>query len=269
MKETCLDMTNKEYWNERYLKEGKIWGEKPSKSSLYALKLFKKYKIKNILIPGSGYGRHTKFFSENNYSVVGIEISKIAIEIAKIFDVMTTFFYGSVLKMDIILGKFDAIYSFNTLFDTTTVQGNFKGKPVGVEYIGTDFKTVTLSFPLYYMDQMQAQELIDFIMVNKFNEIVSVKDEDRFIPDEHALLQNYPNPFNPSTKMKYSLPQSSNVVIKVFDILGNEIETLVDEEKLAGTYEITWYANNLPSGIYLYQLRTGDFVETKKMVLMK
>jgi hypothetical protein len=89
------------------------------------------------------------------------------------------------------------------------------------------------------------------------------------IPNRITLLQNFPNPFNPTTKIKYSIPQSSNVVIKVFDILGNEIETLVSEEKQKGTYEITWYAENLPSGIYFYQLQAGSFVETKKMVLMK
>lgn len=119
------------------------------------------------------------------------------------------------------------------------------------------------------MHQMHAKDLIDYIMVNKFNEIVSVAEEDSYIPDEYALFQNYPNPFNPSTKMKYSLPQSSNVVIKVFDILGNEIETLVDGEKPAGTYELAWFAENLPTGVYFYQLRADSFVETKKMVLLR
>ncbi len=89
------------------------------------------------------------------------------------------------------------------------------------------------------------------------------------ILEAFELTQNYPNPFNPSTKIKYSVPQSSNVDIKVFDILGNEIETLVDEEKPVGTYEITWYAEQLPSGVYFYQIRAGDFVETKKMLLLK
>jgi hypothetical protein len=69
-----------------------------------------------------------------------------------------------------------------------------------------------------------------------------------------ALFQNYPNPFNPLTKIKYSIPQSSNVVIKVYDILGNEVETLVNEEKQTGTYEITWYTKTLSSGIYFYRL---------------
>ncbi len=93
-----------------------------------------------------------------------------------------------------------------------------------------------------------------------------VNDE---IPTTYRLSYNFPNPFNPSTKIRYSVPQSSNVVIKIFDILGNEIETLVDEEKSVGTYEITWYAENLPSGIYFYRLQAGSFVETKKMVFMK
>ncbi|MGB5530662.1 MAG: T9SS type A sorting domain-containing protein [Ignavibacteriaceae bacterium] len=88
-------------------------------------------------------------------------------------------------------------------------------------------------------------------------------------PTEFLLLNNYPNPFNPSTKIKYSIPQTSNLVIKVFDILGNEIETLVNEEKPAGTYELTWNAVNLPSGVYFYQLKAGSFINTKKMVLIR
>ena len=94
---------------------------------------------------------------------------------------------------------------------------------------------------------------------------------------KYYLCNSYPNPFNPSTRIRYSVPQTSNVVIKVFDVLGNEVETLVNEEKPAGTYELNWYAESLPSGTYFYQLRTDDpstnsgqgFIETKKMVLMK
>jgi len=108
----------------------------------------------------------------------------------------------------------------------------------------------------------------EFSEVRTFDIVVSVEDENQ-LPVVFSMEQNYPNPFNPSTKIKYSVPQSSNVVIKVFDILGNEVETLINEEKAIGTYELTWYAENLPSGIYFYRLQTGDFVETKKMVFMK
>ncbi len=85
----------------------------------------------------------------------------------------------------------------------------------------------------------------------------------------YQLNQNYPNPFNPTTKISYSIPQSSNVTLKVNNVLGSEVATLVDEEKAAGSYEIEFNASTLPSGIYFYRFQAGNFVETKKMVLMK
>jgi hypothetical protein len=94
-------------------------------------------------------------------------------------------------------------------------------------------------------------------------------DNEIDIIKNYKLSYNYPNPFNPSTNIIYSIPQLFNVIIKVFDILGNEIETLVNEEKPAGSYEITWYAEGFPNGIYFYQLKVGSFVETKKMILLK
>ena len=108
-------------------------------------------------------------------------------------------------------------------------------------------------------------------IIHTTNGGVSFVQEEQIIelPTKFLLSQNYPNPFNPSTKIKYSVPQVSQVQIKVFDVLGNEIETLVNEEKPVGTYEITWYAEGLPSGVYFYQIKAGSFVETKKMVLMK
>jgi predicted GH43/DUF377 family glycosyl hydrolase len=97
---------------------------------------------------------------------------------------------------------------------------------------------------------------------------VSVEDETT-LPKEFVLMQNYPNPFNPSTSIQYAISNMQFVSIKVYDVLGNEIETLVNEEKPIGNYEITWYAKNLPSGVYFYQLRAGSFIETKKMILLR
>ncbi len=99
--------------------------------------------------------------------------------------------------------------------------------------------------------------------------VVDNSDQIETVPDEYFLHQNYPNPFNPSTTIKYQIPEISIVAIKVYDILGNEIETLVTEEKPAGTYELTLYATNLPSGVYFYQLKAGEFIQTKKMILLK
>ena len=98
---------------------------------------------------------------------------------------------------------------------------------------------------------------------------VTSTEEGRTIIKGYILNQNYPNPFNPTTIITYSLPRESFVQIKVFNVLGNEIETLVNKEEPEGTYEVTWNATNLPSGVYFYQLKVGDFVQTKKMMLLK
>ena len=83
------------------------------------------------------------------------------------------------------------------------------------------------------------------------------------------LSQNYPNPFNPSTTIKYSIPNTGDVSIKVFDVLGKEVVTLVNEEKPTGEYEVKFNAANLTCGIYFYQLKADNFVETKKMILLR
>jgi hypothetical protein len=87
------------------------------------------------------------------------------------------------------------------------------------------------------------------------------------------LHQNYPNPFNPTTLIRFSIPQNSFVTLKVYDVIGNEIAILINEEKSAGNYEVEFSSskNNLKisSGVYLYQLSANDFRETKKMLLIK
>jgi hypothetical protein len=89
------------------------------------------------------------------------------------------------------------------------------------------------------------------------------------VPKNYMLYQNYPNPFNPSTRIKYDVPKTSNVKIIVYDALGKEVETLVDMELQAGTYEVTWQAGNYSSGVYFYRIITDKYVSTNKMVLMK
>jgi len=98
-----------------------------------------------------------------------------------------------------------------------------------------------------------------------------------FTPKEFLLYQNYPNPFNPTTKIKYTIPNVEThrdaslqmVTLKVYDVLGNEVATLVNEEKQPGVYEVEFDASNLSSGIYFYQLKAGNFISIKKMVLLR
>lgn len=97
---------------------------------------------------------------------------------------------------------------------------------------------------------------------------ISVDENISFLRD-YVLSQNYPNPFNPMTKIKFSLPKSEIVQIKVYNILGKEIQTLLNEYKKAGTYEVDFDASNLPSGVYFYRMISGSYSETKKMILLR
>jgi hypothetical protein len=99
---------------------------------------------------------------------------------------------------------------------------------------------------------------------------VSVEDENILqTPVSFNLYQNYPNPFNPSTSIQYAISSKQFIALKVYDILGREVATLINEEKPAGTYEISFNSNGLSSGIYFYKLQSRGFVETKKMVLLR
>jgi hypothetical protein len=89
------------------------------------------------------------------------------------------------------------------------------------------------------------------------------------IPSKYALEQNYPNPFNPTTVIKYSIPKAGNVELKVYNVLGSEVATLVSQHQDAGNYKVTFNANNLSSGIYFYSLKANKILITKKMMLVK
>jgi hypothetical protein len=119
----------------------------------------------------------------------------------------------------------------------------------------------------------------DAIRIISYDPATPVENEKEITPTEFVLYQNYPNPFNPVTKIRYTIPASSLnpfskgdrtfVVLKVFDVLGNEVATLVNEEKLAGNYEVNFNANNLSSGVYYYRIIAGNYNEVKKMVLLR
>ncbi len=104
--------------------------------------------------------------------------------------------------------------------------------------------------------------------------VLDADDESSLYPNEFKLFQNYPNPFNPATKIKYTIPyvgayRNTSVILKLYDLLGKEMATLVNEEKSAGIYEVEFKGNGLPSGIYFYRMKAGDYTDTKKLVLMK
>ena len=162
-----------------------------------------------------------------------------------------------------------AIFIYETMFDSTSIQGSLKGKPVGVEYIGTDYKTVTLSFPLYYMNKDQAKTLIEYILTNKFDEVMAVDEYTDYIPVTYQLEQNYPNPFNPSTRIAYSIPEDGFVKLAVYNMLGEEVAVIVNTTQKTGRYEVKFDASKLSSGVYIYRIEAANFTASKKLMLLK
>ncbi|MGE5398803.1 MAG: carboxypeptidase regulatory-like domain-containing protein [Ignavibacteriales bacterium] len=109
--------------------------------------------------------------------------------------------------------------------------------------------------------------VVSFTMV--MASVTSTPENEGIAPAEYTLKQNYPNPFNPSTTIKFSITNNGFVTLKVYNILGKEVATLMNEEKAAGSYSVVFNARNIPSGIYFYTLTSGKFTETKKLVLLK
>jgi photosystem II stability/assembly factor-like uncharacterized protein len=109
-----------------------------------------------------------------------------------------------------------------------------------------------------------------FIAVGQFSiGVVSVGDTEDNLPRDYSIEQNYPNPFNPATTIRYSIPKEGLVSLKIYNIIGEEVTSLVDEIKQAGNYDVTFDAKNLSSGVYFYRLQAGSFTEIKKMVLLR
>jgi hypothetical protein len=121
---------------------------------------------------------------------------------------------------------------------------------------------VSNDFTISPQNQSQNNLFIQFTLTE-------VEVEENFIPTEIKLYPNYPNPFNPYTKIKYQIAVSNSVSLKIYDVLGNKVATLVNEVQPSGNYEVTFDATSLSSGTYFYKLHTGSFVETRKMILLK
>ncbi|HEX9252087.1 MAG TPA: T9SS type A sorting domain-containing protein, partial [Ignavibacteriaceae bacterium] len=135
------------------------------------------------------------------------------------------------------------------------------------DYEVQDYFKDTLRFVFTFMDG-NVYSFSKSIPISGEGHPSDVEDEE-ILPKEFSLSQNYPNPFNPSTKISWQSPVGSWQTLKIFDLLGNEVITLVNEYRNAGSYEVDFYAHKLSSGVYYCQSRAGNFVETKKMILLR
>lgn len=143
------------------------------------------------------------------------------------------------------------------------------GKPVALRYLGTTYKLVFFDFPMYYMQMPSVQQAIERALLD-LGEIVSVEEQpQKRIPTTYALEQCYPNPFNPSTTFEFQTAKPGMVRLKIFDLLGREVATVIQDHKNPGKYKVTWDASSMASGIYFYRLQAGKFSDTKKLLLLK
>ena len=134
---------------------------------------------------------------------------------------------------------------------------------------GSELNNFNVTLPAYGSAVYTIAISEEAVVLPPIPPIVSVGNETASVPKSYVLFQNYPNPFNPSTTIRFSIINPDVVKIKIYDVLGREVRTLVNEFKQAGTYELQFSANGLASGIYLYRIESGNFVQTKKMILLK
>ena len=164
-----------------------------------------------------------------------------------------------------IVGKFAYLQSSDRGVNVVDISNPDSSKCVG--YFTHHFKTTGI----YYSNNELFQAVLDSGLYIFSNDLLptSVERDFTHMPKDICLYQNYPNPYNPFTKIQYTINKTSNVKLRVYDILGKEIITLINEEKLPGTYEIKFDGSNYSSGIYFYRIETGEYAETKKMLLLK
>jgi glycosidase len=164
---------------------------------------------------------------------------------------------------------------FTVGFDPgTTYWVNDIYNGTSIQTLGSDLSSFNVSLSSYGSAIYTISTQEEVAVIPPLPPIVSVENEVASVPDEYNLFQNYPNPFNPSTTIRYSILNPSDVSIIVYDVLGREVNTLANEFKENGTFQVTWngdddFRNKVSSGIYFYRIKAGTFVKTKKMILLK
>lgn len=201
--------------------------------------------------------------AQNTYNVQpGVKNNQIILELKNISETEQTS-----LPQPILMRGFKHLIFTDNIEETILLNPN-------------ETKEVVFNFDVDYNIGTTEADTIEFLITDN----KSIYQTKQFIlqysgPTEYKLEQNYPNPFNPATKIRYSIPASpkffpkertlNEVTLKVYDILGNEIVTLVNEQKEPGYYEVDFNASSFASGVYIYRMQSGSFVSTKKMLVLK
>jgi hypothetical protein len=159
------------------------------------------------------------------------------------------------------------IYRFDSHYPPGSSLGAMQDKAVGLEYMGDDFKTILLSFPLYYLDTADARKLMKYVMNEKFTHPVGIAPHET--TKKNPELVNYPNPFSLETAIVFRLNQSSDVTLTIYDMQGMEVSVLAKRRFEKGSHTIKFSSGNLPSGIYQAVLQTPAAVLSGKILLIR
>ena len=191
----------------------------------------------------------------------------------KLESIGSDLYSGTLTLKEPTFNAFEYIYAYKKANGTWVNEPISFGVTSRVRYVGQDAAN---SFPINPWPMptdtwIKAELKPNDQEVNpyqSYDDFTGLKNES-IQPSTYSLSQNYPNPFNPSTKIKFSIQKAGLVTLKLYNILGQEVETLVNKELSVGSYEFDFNASRLSSGVYLYSIQSGDFTQTKKMVLMK
>jgi len=190
---------------------------------------------------------------------------------------------GTVASYSAFVGN-ESTNNYNSWFDQTgtasSAAGNYLEAAINLEEeFGTIPSNIYLSVAKYGTDDGSAltgqlpsgnsSGNIEADEFYNFNFVITSLEDDIKVPTQFSLEQNYPNPFNPTTSIEYTVPSNEYVSLKVYDILGNEVATLVNEQKSAGRYEVKFNASSLATGMYIYKIQAGNFNQVRKMMLVK
>ncbi len=164
----------------------------------------------------------------------------------------------------------EVIYTFHSTYDTSASEG----KPVAFRYLGTGQQVIFFDFPLYFIQEAQATQLLHQALSDLGMIPSSVEEGEEGVITSFRLGHNFPNPFNAETVIEYSLPRAGSVRLTVYNILGQEVKVLVDEIQTAGDKRVIWDGKNqrgqdVASGVYFYRMEAGEFTKTNKMLLLK
>ncbi len=169
----------------------------------------------------------------------------------------------------------DPVNGSQVIMQYSQIRSQSTYRKAGIMFTGTfgqsqlQGQLVYLAFPFETVSSLEQRQNFMIKVLGYFNVISGIKEPLLNYPKEFSISQNYPNPFNSTTQFDINLPVKGKVDIKIFDMLGREVQTVLDSIYPAGAYTFSWNANGFASGIYLLKMQAGDFIRSKKMILLK